>query len=58
MRTISETEIEQISGGSEIANACLIGGGVGAGVGSFFSPAGTAIGGLAGCGLGVLFYYL
>lgn len=58
MREISINEVELVSGGSEVAEACLIGGGVGATVGSFFSPAGTAIGGLAGCGAGVLLYLL
>lgn len=53
MTELNIEQIELVSGAShDAAESCLVGGGIGATIGSFFSPVGTAIGGLAGCGLG------
>jgi hypothetical protein len=58
MTELTLEEVEDVSGGDSIAEACLAVGGAAGFVGAFFGPAGAAIGGLGGCVLGVIAYKL
>ena len=58
MLELTFEDVELVSGARRAAaEACLVMGGAIALGGSFFSPVGAAIGGLAGCGVGLFLYY-
>lgn len=59
MLELTSQEVDVVSGAKhDAAEACLVGGGAMAAVGSFFSPFGSAVGGLGGCAAGLLVYYM
>lgn len=58
MLELTFQEIDLVNGaGHGAVEACLAIGAVGALGGSFFTPMGSALGGLGGCGVGLFLYY-